>query len=139
MRQIDSAGVILYHINSKNELEFLLLHYPHGHWDFPKGKIESGESKKTAALRELFEETGLSADLIENFEERFSYIFTDTDGNLVRKVVHFFIGKTHTPEVIISDEHVGFAWLSFEKAYRKLTFENAQNILKLACEFITNA
>lgn len=38
-------------------------------WAFPGGKIEDGESKKTACLRELQEETGISAD---NLKEEFS-------------------------------------------------------------------
>lgn len=135
MRQIDSAGVILYYEGAANR-EFLLLHYPHGHWDFPKGKIEGLETKQQAALRELYEETGLTADLVDNFEERFSYIITDMNGSLVRKVVHFFIGKASTQEVIISDEHVNFAWLSYDQAFRKLTYQNAQNLLKITEEFI---
>ena len=34
-----------------------------GEWSIPGGRIESGESERDAALRELFEETGIMAAL----------------------------------------------------------------------------
>ena len=34
-----------------------------GEWSIPGGRIEAGESERTAALRELMEETGVTADL----------------------------------------------------------------------------
>lgn len=46
-------------INQKKEL---LLIYRNGRWDFPKGKVEKNENKKTGALREASEETGLELD-----------------------------------------------------------------------------
>ena len=53
-----SAGVILF--NKINEIEYLLLKYPSGHWDFVKGNIEEGEREKETVRRELFEETGIN-------------------------------------------------------------------------------
>ena len=37
----------------------------HGFWQMPQGGIDKGEDPKTAALRELEEETGIGADLVE--------------------------------------------------------------------------
>ncbi len=37
----------------------ILFIFRRGHWDLPKGKIEVGESKKVAAIREVAEETGI--------------------------------------------------------------------------------
>lgn len=44
----------------QNEEGHLLLIHRRGKWDFPKGKMEPGESKETSAVREVSEETGLS-------------------------------------------------------------------------------
>ncbi len=74
MKQVDSAGIIVY-CRVKNEVEYLLLHYSAGHWDFSKGKIEEGETKQQAALRELFEETGLHTIIQPNFTDRLNYFF----------------------------------------------------------------
>lgn len=52
MEHIYSAGIITY-TTDNNETSYLLLHYNAGHWDFPKGKMEPGETKQETALREL--------------------------------------------------------------------------------------
>lgn len=131
MNHLFSAGVITY-THHNNQIEYLLLHYPNGHWDFPKGKIESGETKEQAALRELHEETGLTAQLHDNFIESFSYIFHDQQKKLTQKTVYFFIGLTADKEVQLSYEHIGFQWLTYDKALKTLTYSNAQDVLKKA-------
>lgn len=39
-----------------------------GEWSIPGGRIEAGETPRAAALRELFEETGVRAELGEKVE-----------------------------------------------------------------------
>ncbi len=134
MKEQFSAGFILFRMNNKDR-EYLLLHYPHGHWDLPKGKIEKGESKQEAALRELKEETGLAAVIVDGFEEQLSYFFRHK-GELISKTVYFFIAEAGPGEVILSDEHIGFAWLSYQEALERLNFDNAKEILKKAEQFL---
>ncbi|MCS6990682.1 MAG: NUDIX domain-containing protein [Chitinophagales bacterium] len=43
----------------QNDKGKILLIFRKGRWDFPKGKIDAGESRRQAALREVREETGL--------------------------------------------------------------------------------
>lgn len=122
---------------NEHNREFLLLHYTSGHWDFPKGKIEKGETKHQAALRELEEETGLSAEIASGFEEQFSYWFRDHEtSELINKTVYFFIGCTEKKEVSLSHEHIGFKWLSYDAAMEQLTYKNAKNMLKKATAFL---
>jgi len=52
---IEAAGGVVF--NDKNEV---LSMYRRGSWDLPKGKIDKGEGKKAAAIREVQEETGLT-------------------------------------------------------------------------------
>lgn len=132
MKQIHSAGIIPYKINN-GTLFYLLLHYSAGHWDFPKGKIEAGETKEEAASRELQEETGLTAHLHNNFEETVHYIFTDYDKKLAKKTAYFFIGKVTTNDPVqLSYEHTNFMWLSYKDALKQLTYDNAKILLKKA-------
>lgn len=130
-----SAGVITYKIDN-DQIEYLLLRYEAGHWDFPKGKIEPSETKQEAAIRELHEEAGLTAQLDDNFEESFSYIFHDAQKKLVQKTVYFFIGKTKTSTVHLSYEHTDFQWLTYKQALEVLTYENAKNILKKTHKYL---
>lgn len=70
-----SAGIVLFRDDSGKKL-FLLLHYPSGHWDFVKGRIEKGEQEKEAAIREAREETGITdVEFIEGFEEKIHYTY----------------------------------------------------------------
>lgn len=128
MKRLSSAGIVLFRMKG-NQREYLLLHYPHGHWDLPKGKIEKGESKQEAALRELHEEAGLTAKILDGFEEQFFYFFKQ-DGELMHKTVYFFIGKAEPGDIKLSHEHIGFAWLSFDEALERLSFKNAKELLK---------
>lgn len=130
-----SAGIILFRTINKQR-EYLVLHYPHGHWDLVKGKIEKGESKEQAAMRELKEETGLTATLRDDFLEQYHYFFKQ-DGNLIKKTVYYFIGQTTEDNVILSEEHIGYAWLPFDQAMDRLTFDNTQQVLAKADKFLT--
>ncbi len=51
---VEAAGGIVF--NPKGEI---LVMYRRGSWDLPKGKIDKGETKEIAAVREVQEETGL--------------------------------------------------------------------------------
>lgn len=137
-RQFSSGLVLYYNCEAQpSEREFLLLHYASGHWDFPKGKIEKGETKHQAALRELDEETGLSAEILPGFEEQFSYWFRDfQDARLINKTVYFFIGCADEKEVVLSHEHIGSEWLKFDDAMERLTYQNAKDVLQKAHAFL---
>jgi len=54
-KKIYAAGGVVK--NPKNEVLFI---FRNGRWDLPKGKIDKGESKAEAALREVSEETGVT-------------------------------------------------------------------------------
>ena len=117
---------------------FLLLNYPTGHWDFVKGKIERGETLHQTAIRETKEETGISdLEFVEGFEEKINYNF-QFEGELILKEVVFFLAKTKTPTVNVSHEHLDYAWLDYEKALQKVTYQNAKNILSKANRLFRN-
>ena len=123
-----SAGTVLFIEESKEKL-FLLLHYPTGHWDFVKGKIENNESHEQAVIRETKEETGITdIEFIKGFKEKIEYSFK-FNGDIVQKEVIFFLAKTNTKQVEISYEHLDYVWLDFNNALNKITYKNAKNIL----------
>ena len=135
MGKENSCGAIVFR-KHQGIVQYLLLHYGAGHWDFPKGHVEKNEKEEQTALRELKEETGIQdAEILENFKDSVKYFFKSGDETIFKEVV-FFLAETHASEVIISSEHIGYAWLGYENAYKKLTFNNAKELLKKANQFL---
>jgi len=129
-----SCGAVVYAKNP--EINFLLLQYEAGHWDFVKGNVEEGEAEKETVVRELGEETGISdAKFIEGFKEKIAY-FYKRQGSTVSKEVVFFLIETHTTKVQLSFEHIGYEWLPYERAMEKLNFKNAKDVLQKAHAFM---
>lgn len=131
-----SAGAIVVH-RSDSKIEYLILHYPAGHWDFPKGNVEKGESELDAAIREIGEETGLTdLKFINGFKKMIQYYYRKGD-QLVKKTVTFYLAESKTKDVKISFEHQGYVWLPIDEALAKVTYQNARNVLKEAHRFLT--
>lgn len=126
-----SCGIVLFY-QENEQILFLLLHYPGGHWDFVKGHIEPEEEETATALRELQEETGIErADLLGDFREPISYYYK-REGKLSHKEVVFFLAESKEKNIKLSHEHKGYKWLPYEEAKKSLTFENAKNLLEKA-------
>ncbi|MGD8300542.1 MAG: bis(5'-nucleosyl)-tetraphosphatase [Nitrosopumilaceae archaeon] len=123
-----SAGIVLFR-RENDKILFLLLHYPSGHWDFVKGKMEKGETPHETAIRETKEETGITdVTFLDNFEEWIQYNF-QYDGELVNKKVVFFLAETKSKDVEISHEHLDYTWMDYVTAMEKTTFDNAKTVL----------
>lgn len=143
-----SAGCVLMYRSSLG-MRYLLLQYPHGHWDFVKGHLEKGESATQALLRETEEETGIKSEnitLVKGFQKSIVYAYrakgTEREkrvrngkGIFVVKRVIFFLAESAQSGVSISHEHIGSVWLPYEDALHRVTFPRAKEILKSAQEF----
>ena len=126
-----SAGLVIAYVED-TKAEYLLLHYPAGHWDFTKGNVEEGEDLLTAALREATEETGIKEfKVVKGFQDRIRY-FYKRQGETVMKEVVFFLGIAKTKDVRLSYEHTGYVWLPFKEALERLTFDSSKQVLKNA-------
>ncbi len=129
-----SCGAVVYAKNSR--VSYLLLQYEAGHWDFVKGNVEEGENEQQTTVRELGEETGIvDARFIDGFKERISYFYKRRNLTVYKEVV-FFLMEARNTSVTLSFEHIGFEWLDYEGAMRKLTFKNARDVLQKAHDFL---
>jgi 8-oxo-dGTP pyrophosphatase MutT (NUDIX family) len=146
-----SAGIIIYRMEN-NEPHYLLLHYApsekgrKGHWGFTKGHVEKGETDEQTARRETAEETGIKElKIIPGFKRSEKYFFKRVYGlkgkarenaPWVFKLVIFFLAQTQVEKVQLSHEHIGYVWLPYREASKKITFKNSKELLKRANDFV---
>ena len=129
-----SAGFVLYREDSRGRRYLLLRHRDGGHWAFPKGRIEPGESQREAARRELAEETGIAEVEVRDGRLGASHYTFHRDGRDVDKEVVYYLARATGADVTLSREHSDWAWLDRAAAEERLTFDEARRILERAHE-----
>lgn len=131
-----SAGAVLYMVDDHSEIIYLILNYNYGHWDFPKGNMEIGETEIDTVFREVSEETGIKdLQIIDGFRQQISYKYRKKS-KLINKAVIYYLAETNSKKVVLSFEHISFEWQTFEQALQKLSFENSKRVLRMANEFL---
>ena len=98
---------------------------PPGTWVLPKGNIDSGEAPAETAVREVREETGLEARIVEKLGD-VKYVYT-WDGERIFKIVSFFLlragrGRLGEIEEAMRVEVADAKWLPLDEAPRLLAY-----------------
>lgn len=103
-----SSGVLPYRIVN-GEREYLIVFERFSQcWSLPKGHMEAGETEAETALRELFEETGLTAVLNTSTTATIEYPISP----ISRKQVVFFLGVVSGTPRTREGEIEGFKWVT---------------------------
>ncbi len=138
--QEESFGVVPVYKNSRGIYQFCVVQLAAGHWGFPKGHREGAETGRQAALRELFEETGVSSiDILPNtsFSEEYSFI---KDGVQYNKKVTYYLGVVDPLNIrdlhIAGGEIIGKEWLPYEDVIKKLSFPESKEIALKAHDYL---
>lgn len=127
-----SFGVIPIH-QQDGKTRYLLIQHRAGHWAFPKGHAEPGESDTQAALRELREETGIcNITLYSDPAIVETYQFA-RGSQTVRKTVRYFIGLVGDSTVRLQEAEVSaYRWADYEEARALITYEESRRSLETA-------
>lgn len=134
MKHEYSAGAVLVERNYIT-LYFVLVIEMDGHCGFPKGHIEENESDKKTALREIFEETGIQAKIVDGFEISHEYKKT----NNVMKHVTYFLAEYKNQLIKCNFKEVSDVLkLTFTEAIDKLTYDSIKGILVKANKYYKN-
>lgn len=142
MKRVFSAGGIVYKKGGE-DLKFLLVKNQSmknpetDYWGFPKGHVESGETIKEGALREVEEETSIKANIIEKIGD-IKYIFTNpaTNEKFLKTVTYYLMeyfsgdAKGHNWEVSEAE------FFSAEEVLNKLSFDKDKAIFEKALQVL---
>jgi len=136
-----SAGLIIFRRHPQEGIQYLILYHRGTYWNFPKGKMEAGESEMETALRETAEEVGLSnLRLIDGFREQTQFFFRELrhgKSELIKKDFVIYLAEVDMKALPrLSSEHNGYAWLDFKQASKFLKFKNLKEILAEADSLI---
>lgn len=132
IKRIFSAGGIVLRLaplaQDKSEWEVLVTqHSKHKGWDFPKGHIESGESSESAALREVEEEVGVKAEIIERVGQT-QYFYYEEGEKVLKTVVYYLMKYVGEGEATTAEEVSDMVWLPIEQVEEKLTFKDTKEL-----------
>lgn len=106
-----SCGVLPYRI-TEGRREYLIVFEQFSKcWSLPKGHMEAGETEAETALRELFEETGLTARLDTDRSATIEYPISP----VARKQVVFFPGLVSGTPRTREGEIEGFKWVKADE------------------------
>ena len=138
MRFEFSAGGVVFKKEKKKILILVAQHSYHHGWVFPKGligdKIE-GESKESTAIREVEEETGIKAQIVEAIDP-VTYWFK-FNAEKIKKTVYYYVmeyvgGDTNEHDFEMED----VKWIESEKVLEKLTYKSDKEVFKKALPII---
>lgn len=144
MRQDVAFGVIPVFYppgNLEQPRRYLLILHNKGHWGFPKGHADPGETERETAQRELREETGLTEyTLMEGARFVEQYRFTNAKGLEIHKTVVYFLARIDPspsqpePQVTIQiAELADYRWCTYGQGLELITFEASRGVLQ-ECE-----
>lgn len=86
MRQEKSCGALCFLEDEAGRRVLLVKHRAGGHWAFPKGHVEPGESEEQTACREVLEETGVKIEILPGYRETNHY---SPCRGVMKEVVYF--------------------------------------------------
>lgn len=136
MRTEKSCGAVVFRNKNDNIQVLLIRHLNGGHWAFPKGHVEKGETEEQTALREILEETGLAVELDNRYRQVVSY---SPKKDVVKDVVYFVATASSDAATVAQEEEISqIVWVDMHKAADYVSFDNDKKVLLGAIEHYLN-
>lgn len=99
-------------------------------WAFPKGRVNPGETLEQTATREVLEETGHRAEVINELDKIEYYFFLKENNTFYHKTVTFYLMKCLEENAQPRDEEAdSVGWYDVGVAKKKLSYLNEKKIL----------
>ena len=136
-REVSAGGVVYRKTDDDIEVVLASRRTRRGQlaWGLAKGGIEEGETKQDAAIREVREETGMTAVIEADLgDTKYMYVWDDIR---IRKTVHFFLMR-HTGGNVDDrdDEMEEIRWFPMERAIKRAAYRGERDMLVKASELL---
>lgn len=136
MKYEKSCGAVLWR-NNDGKREYLLIlnkkGNAYGHWGFPKGHVEKGETEHETAIREILEETGLR---ISAFADDFRVVSRYNPAPDIEKDAVYFLAEVENSNIVLQQSEVAdYKWLCYDDAKKLINFD--LTILEKAESFLS--
>ncbi len=126
MQHEKSCGAIVYRKFHGNIELLLIKNQNGGHWSFPKGHVESGETEEETAVREIMEETGIEVLLDTSFRR----VITYAPKKETTKDVIYFLAKAVTYDYTPQEEEIAqIKWVEINHAASILSYDNDRQLV----------
>ena len=126
-KEVSAGGIVLKKV-SEEVYVLMAQHALHHGWGFPKGHIGdtlAGETEQETAIREVKEETGIEAEILDKASEE-AYVYT-WNGEKRNKTVHYFFMKYTGGRFEDKDHEMeAVAWVALKEVEDRLTYTNAK-------------
>ncbi len=136
-KEVSAGGVVYRRVDDGIEVVLASRRTRRGElaWGLAKGGIEEGESHEEAAIREVQEETGLTAEIEASLgETKYFYVWEDTR---IRKTVHFFLMRhTGGDPADHDDEMEEIRWFPLERAMKRAAYRGERDVIARAAELL---
>ena len=126
-----AAGCVIFNA-TPDGLRILVIFDQYGQWTFPKGHLEAGETSAEAAIREVYEETGIQGELGALVQT--IYYDVVKKGRTLPKQVDFFVMKTTQTTVSLqaSEGISDYRWVDAATAHELLSYDQMKAVLTAA-------
>ena len=125
MKKEKSCGAIIF----DEKFRVLLIKHNKGHWSFPKGHIEEGETEVETALREVKEETNLDIEIDSKYKWTSTYMPED---DVIKDVIYFLGFPKNNNIILQTSELCDYLWCNIDEALKIITYVDDRQILKMA-------
>jgi 8-oxo-dGTP pyrophosphatase MutT (NUDIX family) len=117
MKEISAGGVV--YRKQEGQLQIQMIQDRYGKITLAKGKMEPGETVEQTALREIWEETGITGSIVEPIEI-IKYQYSNADGEAIDKEVHYYLIEAVSGDLQAQVEEIrGVEWLQPMDAWRQ--------------------
>lgn len=128
-----SAGGVLFRITPQGHEVCLIAKHAGRVWALPKGRLDTGETPQQAAVREILEETGHDARIVDRLGSiEYEFLWKSNNTHYHKIVTYFLMNLERADAQARDSEADEVAWVALAEAERRVTHENERDIVRKA-------